>query len=313
MYKRQESSGNSEFNILGSAFQMKVQDGVIFQKGTFQRFAEQDIIVSKYTSKPNDLSVGVTTQESFVNSSVDTSLLDNASGFANENAPGADRLKLQPVLIVNTISDAVSSNNFLRLVEFQHGMPVKLNSQAALSGLGEVLERRLYETSGDYVVDPLALGSEQVVGNTDILSIAVGAGIGYNKGKRFELVNTSRLQLPKATSTESVSGQEVSINYGNYVEVDEFVGQFGIETNDRVLLMGAQFNAVSAANSSTFDLSSNSVAGFTNANTTLAYAGTTGNVVGHARVRAVEQLSSIPNKSTSKFNLYIYDVQMNTG
>ena len=308
-----ESAGNTEFNILGSAFQMKVQDGVIFQKGTFQRFAEQDIIVSKYTSKPNDLSVGVTTQESFVNSSVDTSLLDNASGFANENAPGADRLKLQPVLIVNTISNAVSSNNFLRLVEFQHGMPVKLNSQAALSGLGEVLERRLYETSGDYVVNPLALGSEQIVGNTDILAIAVGAGVGYNKGKRFELINTSRLQLPKAQSTESITGQEVSINYGNYVEVDEYAGQFGVATNDRVLLMSSSFNSISAANSSTYDVSSNSIAAFTNANTTLSYAGTTGNVVGHARVRAVEQLSSQPNKSNSKFNLYIYDVQMNTG
>ena len=308
-----ESAGNSEFNILGSAFQMKVQDGVIFQKGTFQRFAEQDIIVSKYTSRPNELCVGVTTNESFVNSSIDTSLLDNASGFANENAPGADRLKLQPVLVVNTINNAVASNNFLRLVEFQHGMPVKLNSQASLSGLGEVLERRLYETNGDYVVNPLSLGSEQIVGNSNTIAIAVGAGVGYNKGKRFELINTSRLQLPKATSTESISQQEVSINYGNYVEVDEYVGQFGIATNDRVLIMGSQFNSVSAANSSTYDISSNSVAAWTDANTTLSYAGTTGNVVGHARVRAVEQLSSEPNKSNSKFNLYIYDVQMNTG
>ena len=96
-----------------------------------------------------------------------------------------------------------------------------------------------------------------------IPAIAVGAGVGYNKGKRFELTNTSRLQLPKATSTESISQQEVSINYGNYVEVDEYVGQFGIATNDRVLIMGSQFNSVSAANSSTYDISSNSVAAWT--------------------------------------------------
>ena len=83
-----QPGADTEFNVLGTAYQMKVQDGVIFQKGTFQRFAAQDIIVSKYTSKPNDLTVGVTTNEAFINSNSDTSLLDNASGFANENEIG---------------------------------------------------------------------------------------------------------------------------------------------------------------------------------------------------------------------------------
>ena len=311
-------ASNTQFNVLGKAFQMKVQDGVIFQKGTFQRFSEQDIIVSKYTSKPNELTVGVTTDESFVNSSVDTSLLDNASGFANENAPGADRLKLVPTLVVNTISNAVTSNNFLRLVEFQHGMPVKLNSQAALSGLGEVLERRLYETSGDYVVQPLSLGTEQILSNTTHFTVAIGAGVGYNKGKRFELVNTSRLNVPKATTTKSVSNQELSINYGNYVEVKELVGEFGIEQNDRILIMGTALQSISN-HKETFNLSQANTEGvnFTTSNNTLiANSGggsITSHVVGHARVRALEAISSDPNLKTSKYNLYLYDIQMNTG
>ena len=304
-----ENSSNSQFNVLGKAFQMKVQDGVIFQKGTFQRFSEQDIIVSKYTNKPDELAVGVTTTESFVNSSVDTSLLDNASGFANENAPGADRLKLVPTLAVNTISNAVSSNNFLRLVEFQHGMPVKLNSQAALSGLGEVLERRLYETSGDYVVEPLSLGTEQILANTSHFTLAVGAGVGYNKGKRFELVNTTRLNVPMAKATANVTNQELSINYGNYVEINELTGQFGVEQNDRVLLMDTPLQAVTNCNDS-LGLSGLT---FTNANTTLEVGSVDSNVVGHARVRAIDSISSDPNLRTSKYNLYLYDIQMNTG
>ena len=307
-------ASNTEFNVTGKAFQMKVQDGVIFQKGTFQRFAEQDIIVSKYTNKPNELTVGVTTTESFVNSSVDTSLLDNASGFANENAPGADRLKLVPTLTVNTITNAVSSNNFLRLVEFQHGMPVKLNSSAALSGLGEVLERRLFETSGDYVVEPLSLGTEQNFSNTDQLAVAVGAGIGYNKGKRFELVNTSRINLPKATTTQTATNQELSINYGNYVEINEMIGEFGIENNDRVLIMGTALASITNQNDSE-SLSSNTGGGvsFTTANSTLEIGSTDSKIVGHARVRAIESASSDPNLRGSKYNLYLYDIQMNTG
>jgi len=301
---------NSQFNVIGSAFQMKVGDGVIFQKGTFQRFSEQDIIVSKYTSRPNELAVGVATSESFVNSSVDTSLLDNASGFANENAPGADRLKLQPTLVVNTITNATSSNNFLKLVEFQHGLPVKMNSNAQLSGLGSVIEQRLYEQSGDYVIEPIQIATEEQLANTTHLSIVVGAGIGYNKGKRFEIINPTRVSIPKATESETITNQEVSINYGNYIIVNELAGTFGHDTNDRVLIMDTAYNAVSSANSTTYDLSSGT---FTDANTTLAYAGTTGNVVGHARVRAVEQESADPSKSTSQFNMYLFDIEMNTG
>ena len=305
-------TSNTELLVTGKAFQMNVQDGVIFQKGTFQRFAEQSIIVSKYTNKPNELAVGVTTEESFVNSSVDTSLLDNASGFANENAPGADRLKLVPTLTVNTIANGISSNNFLRLVEFQHGMPVKLNSQAALSGLGEVLERRLFETSGDYVVQPLSLGTERNFSNSDMVTLGVGAGIGYNKGRRFELVNTSRINLPKATTTQTSNNQELSINYGNYVEIDEMIGEFGIENNDRVLIMDTAMNSITNHNDSE-SLSSNTNIKFTTSNTTLQTGSTISNVVGHARVRAVETVSSDPNLRTSKYNLYLYDVSMNTG
>ena len=307
-------TSNTELLVTGKAFQMNVQDGVIFQKGTFQRFAEQSIIVSKYTNKPDELTVGVTTEETFVNSSVDTSLLDNASGFANENAPGADRLKLVPTLTVNTIANGISSNNFLRLVEFQHGMPVKLNSQAALSGLGEVLERRLFETSGDYVVEPLSLGTERNFSNSDMVTLAVGAGIGYNKGRRFELVNTSRINLPKATTTQTSNNQELSINYGNYVEIDEMIGEFGIENNDRVLIMDTALNAITNHNDSE-SLSSNTAGGvsFNTANSTLEIGSTDSKIVGHARVRAIDSVTNDPNLRSSKFNLYLYDIQMNTG
>ena len=107
-----DSGGNTQFNVTGKAYEMSVDDCIVFQKGFFQRFPEQSIIVSKYTNRPNDTIVGIQTTESTVNNSVDTSLLDNASGFANENAPGADRLKLDPVLVVNTTTNAEASNNF---------------------------------------------------------------------------------------------------------------------------------------------------------------------------------------------------------
>ena len=306
-----EQTGNTEFNVLGTSYQMKVQDGVIFQKGTFQRFEAQDIIVSDYTSKPNGLTVGVATTEAFINSSSDTSLLDNASGFANENAPGADRLQLKPTLVVNTITNAIASNNFLRLVEFQAGMPITLNSDAQLNGLGDVIQKRLYETSGDYVVDPFAIASEGMPGNTTHFSTVVGAGIGYNKGQRFEIVNPARIITRKATASASITDQEISINYGNYVEVDELVGTFGVNENDLLLIMDRQFNSISSANSQM--IVNSPLPTYTNANTTVESAGTKGNVVGTCRVRAIQSAGGDAIKSDSKFNFYIYDVKMDPG
>ena len=77
-----DAGGNTQFNVTGKAYQMSVGDGVIFQKGVFLKFDEQNVIVSKYTNRPHERTVGITTTEATVNSSVDTTLLDNASGLS---------------------------------------------------------------------------------------------------------------------------------------------------------------------------------------------------------------------------------------
>lgn len=299
-----EQVGNSEFNVVGSSYQMKVEDGVIFQKGNFQRFATQDIIVSPYTKRPHEVSVGVVTSESVVNSSVDTTLLDNASGYSNENAPGADRLKLQPVLTVNTTAIAESSNNFLQLVKFQNGQKIAMNQQPVLGQMGEELANRTYEESGDYVVDPFSISTEGISGNTTHLSGVVGAGIGYVRGRRFQTVGPTRISIPKATANTSKPSQTVSASFGHYVIVNELVGQFSHDNNDQILILDAEMNALSSNTNPTIPAqSSNSV----------SMNGVTGNVIGTARIRSLEQDSDIEGKSTSEYNAYLYDIKMYTG
>ena len=300
-----DSGGNTQFNVTGKAYEMSVDDGIVFQKGFFQRFPEQSIIVSKYTNRPNDTIVGIQTTESTVNNSVDTSLLDNASGFANENAPGADRLKLDPVLVVNTTTNAEASNNFLKIAEFKYGSVVHKNQSAVLSSLGDALAARTYEESGDYVVEPFQLSTEEIVGNTTHISTTVGQGIGYIQGKRFELTGTTRVELPKATISTSKT-QQVSANYGNYVKVNEVVGEFGAETNDMVLILDAAMDGVSGG--------ANSFTGSTAANNThVVYDGVTANVIGTARVRALTMEDSNPSASGCEWNMYLYDIKMNSG
>ena len=301
-----DAGGNTEFNVLGKAFQMKVTDGVIFQKGTFQRFAEQDIIVSKYTNRPNEKVVGVQTVESIVNNSIDTSLLDNAAGFANENAPGADRLKLTPALVVNTKANAESSNNFLKFIEFQFGNPIQMQQGPVFSSLGQELAKRTYEESGDYVVENFSISTENKVANTTHLSAVVGAGIGYVKGQRFELSSATRLPLERAKTTSTITDQEISLNYGNYVRVNELLGQFGHETNDMVVLLDGAMNAVTSGN--------NAIGGATVNNTSVTFnGGSANNVVGTARVKSIESIDQVPGKSDSEYHLYLFNIKMNSG
>ena len=299
-----DAGGNTQFNVTGKAYEMSIGDGVIFQKGIFQRFEEQSVIVSKYTNRPHERTVGIVTTETTVNSSVDSTLLDNASGFANENAPGADRLQLKPTLVANSKAIADASNNFLKVAEFQYGAPIQKNNEAMLSTLGDTIAKRTHEESGDYVVEPFSLSSEIIAGNTTHSAIAIGAGIGYNKGHRFESASTVRIPLPKATESVNVASQQVSINFGNYVELENVIGEFGVETNDMVLILGGRFDAISGGAVPTLPAASN---------TSVTYHGITASVIGTARVRGLEQSGDVPGKSDTKYNLYLYDIKMNPG
>ena len=316
-----DAGGNTQFNVLGKSYQMSVGDGVIFQKGVFQNFKEQSIIVDKYTDKPHERIVGIQTTETTVNSSVDSTLLDNAQGFANENAPGADRLQLTPTLVVNSKSIAEASNNFLKVTEFQFGKPIQKNQEAMLSTLGDTLARRTHEESGDYVVEPFVLSTEELTsGNSTVATtntthtiVTIGKGIGYNKGKRFESDETTRITLPKADTSINVSSQAVSINYGNYLEINEKSGEFGIETNDMVLILDTAVDAISSMAAS----GNTDINGATVTNTAVSFGNSTVNsaaaVIGTARVRGLEQTGDVPGESDTEYNLYVYDLKMTPG
>ena len=103
---------------VGSGYAMSVGKGVIYQKGYFSRVNEHLVIVDKYANTPDAVSVGFDTTEEIINSNQDTSLLDNATGEPNATAPGANRLKLTPALVVKTKAEADANTSFLSVAEF---------------------------------------------------------------------------------------------------------------------------------------------------------------------------------------------------
>ena len=71
--------------------------GVYFIRGTFVNVPNSLIVLEPYSNTPT-YRVGLNILEEIVTSNDDPSLNDNARGFSNYAAPGADRLKISTVL-----------------------------------------------------------------------------------------------------------------------------------------------------------------------------------------------------------------------
>lgn len=282
---------NSSFgNVAGQGFAFSVNDGILYQKGFFSRVEAQTVVVTKYHNTPDDLVVGFRTVESIVDSDEDTSLLDNAEGSTNENAPGADRLKLTPTLAV--YATANTPNNFFSIVEFDNGRPVKQRQQAQYAGLAREFSQRTFEESGNYVVRPFNLSSTPISGNTTHLNVSVGAGLAYVEGYRVQTFDTSFIPISKATEVREKTNQVVSLNYGNYVLVDEAVGAM-------------EFNE--AATISLRDTAGDKISGGTLAVTA------PGAEIGTAKVRSFVYDSGVPGTSTGRYRAYLFDIRMAAG
>lgn len=144
-------------NHEGDSFGIQASPGVIFQKGHFLFTASQTLIVSKYTNQPDLKSVGFEVKEELITALQDGSLYDNANGSKNENAPGADRLKMVPSLVVKETSVADTDVNFFTLIRYQEGNAVQLRDVTQFNSIAEEFARRTYEESGNYVSDKFRL------------------------------------------------------------------------------------------------------------------------------------------------------------
>ena len=211
---------------IGKGYGVRCGNGIIYQKGHFIRFTDALTIVSKYSNAPDGVVVGFETVEEIVDSNADSSLLDNANGFNNENAPGADRLKLSPGLVVKTIEEANADDTFFAIQEYANGKVVRRKLTTQYNKIEKEMERRTSEESGDYVVNRFDVSVQTDTANTSNLKVVIDPGIAYVDGMRVELLNAIDLSLPDANTFATVRNQDINTNYGNYVVVNNLSGKF---------------------------------------------------------------------------------------
>ena len=285
----------------GSVFH--IGGGIIFQKGNFINVESQVIILEKYSTTPSSR-VGFTTVEAIVTSTTDTTLLDNATGSYNYNAPGADRLKLTPILTKKALTDTANTVNFLPIFKVTDGVVSYISNETEFNVIGRELAKRTYEESGNYQLKQMNVQVKEHLdtgtnfgrftagagGDKDKLAIGVDPGVVYIQGYRLETLATEYITTNKATTTNTEISLSVTANFGNYVLVNELCG-----TWDPTTLQTVSLRSVARKSISTTLLGTGAAAGVE---------------IGTAKVKAVTYSSGTMGKKDGVFKLYLFDLDM---
>lgn len=294
----QVTIANSTFSPVGAGYGVTVGKGVIYQKGYFTRVNEHMVLVEKYANTGFTKAVGFDTSEAIINSNQDTTLLDNATGEPNVTAPGANRLQLTPALVVKTKAEADANSNFFSIVEFSEGNPYKQIQQTQYNILGKELARRTKEESGNYVIDPFILNTipaSSISNEASTFKISIDPGVAYLNGNRIETVRAFTSSIDKGTDTFIANNANISLNYGNYIRVNELGGIFKFNVGDQVTLYPTAGDFISGGNAGSTPSS-----------------GSLGTSLGTARIRSLTVESGVPGTASCVYRLYLFDIQLAT-
>jgi hypothetical protein len=210
--------------------------GVYYINGFHVSVAAQTLILDKYTNTPS-YRVGLTITESFITSNDDTSLVDNAQGSSNLNAPGAHRFKIDLTLAKRTLT-STDDADFVELLRLSNGIRQNQVRSTEYAILEDTFARRTYDESGDYTVREFDLDMREHIvegnnrgiftlaqgGDPNLLAAGVGPGKAYVKGYEIETIGTTFLNMEKARDFESENNFDTRFDVENFVNVTKVFG-----------------------------------------------------------------------------------------
>ena len=292
-----------------------VAAGVYFIRGYFVDVSDEQIVLDLYNNEPS-YRVGFEVIEQVVNSDQDPSLNDNAKGYTNFAAPGADRLKISTRLTKKGLQD-FNDTNFIELVKIDNGQIKKLEAKTEYNYIADYFAKRTFDESGNYAVDSFTVDVLDSLNNEtggaglfaenqltdegnspseDLMCIKVSAGTAYVKGYDVDLVGSTIIDVPKPRTTKSIAETRVPFSMGSLIKVNNVTGvpyisigtQAGQNTFDNVIEL--------------FDERRNS--GTNNAGT--------GRKIGEARVYWYGVSDGAYEGATTSWDLYLFDIQTYT-
>lgn len=292
----------------GNAHGISVSEGVVFINGSFVKVQNSTFgIVNNFGTYAGNNVVGFVLNESIVTDSEDSSLLDNALGYSNENAPGADRLSVVPALISLSSNVAANTDGFNPIATYNFGGLVSVSNSGSnlYSIVGDAIAQRIYEEAGNYVVNPFVVDSitnvqSNTVGSnnafvltTNTVFARINPGVGYAQGYRVEVNKTAYVTMRRGVDTQVNKAQQISFGYGGYFLCEEFAGGFDFDNANTITLYDAYQNTVT--------------------NRTLTSVTPNGNNIGNAQVRCVTLLSGVPGQNVARYAVHVFNIKVANG
>ena len=242
-------------NITGSAF--SITDGVYYLRGYFVDVHKQVLILDQYSNKPS-YRIGLNVQEDVISADIDPTLADNAQGFNNFTAPGADRLRITAILAKKTTDD-LNDSNFVPLTEVKNGALTGPSDTTKYNYVADELARRTWEESGHYYVkefvttvrDSLNNGvgnrglyeSGQLTSNgnkpsDDLMVYKIAPGKAYIKGYEVASDAPVFVDIQKPRDVKTLKGQSVNFGFGPSFTLNNLTGSpiVGFNTSNTVSL-----------------------------------------------------------------------------
>ena len=279
-------------NTTGIGYGVTVTGGIVYQKGYFLKVDDQTVLVSSNNQTVDGLVAGFQTTESIVTYTQDSSLLDNALGYSNENAPGADRVKLVANLTVLDSVTAANTAGFLPIVTYENGQAVRVLTDPQYSRLGDEIARRNYDATGNFIVKAFNINTQANTANADYIDVIVSAGKGYVQGYPVELIKGVGLITTRGIDYLTTTAS-TSLSYGNYVVINELAGIFDFTAAETVDI----YNTAQLA------LTNNRYSGLT----------PTGLKIGTAQVRAVLKDEGLSGTPSATYLVYLFNIKMDSG
>ncbi len=303
----------SDATSTGCAF--SVSEGVYFIRGFFVKNVASTAILDQYTNEPSYRVGFLINEETVRASSVNSDLYDNAKGFSNESAPGADRFKLSISLHKKLLSDS-NDDDFVELLRVENGEIKEIVTKTEYNIFADELARRTYDESGDYYVRPFTVNAKESLNNRignkgvyfdtqqtqngnipsdNLISLQISSGKAFVRGYEVENIGTSSIDILKPRTTKLVENQSVPIRMGKSVSISQVFGSpdVGFQNNTisgQVQLLRNRLTVDKAAAPGAFDADER---------------------VGTAKVYDFKQTSATGIAVTT-YNLSIYDVQLYT-
>lgn len=230
----------------GQALEATIENGIFYTNGAFSPVLKQTIFVDYTGVEPTDM-VGIQVSESIKTATDNAKLLDPASGFYNQNAPGADRLHLELTLVLKSVVDASGNLDaiFIPITNIVSGNITTLSAKiTTYAQIAKELAKRTYDESGDYVTKPFDIEMmEDPDGDDDKYAIKVHPGKAYIKGFESSLDNPIIVKGNKGRQTREINNDRTRVDFGPYFEVnsiDDMYGIFDILHKEKVVLFSME-------------------------------------------------------------------------